>query len=233
MPTTSTDHNFPVSLCIVSNSQILSDGLPELLRRYLNLDLVSRYRSDQLIPQPVQASPEVVILDMNIGQEMALAWTRWWRAQDSPPAILVLELLNNFESILACIEAGAGGYLLQGASAEEVARAIQDLQNGVAHCSPEITARLFRRLAQSRSHTEVGSELNMQLTAREVQVVCCIARGDSNKEIAATLHIELYTVKHHVHHILSKLGAKNRWEAAHIAIQQGWLDADQPSPFLL
>jgi DNA-binding NarL/FixJ family response regulator len=228
MPTTITDRNTPVTLSIVSNSQLLSEGLPELLRRYLDFELVSCYRAEPPAFTTACFIPDVVLLDMNIGQEIAIAWTRWWRTHEPPPGILVLELLNNFDSILACIEAGAGGYVLQGASGEQVALAIIDLQAGIAQCSPEITAMLFQRLAQSKPEVDVPADLAMPLTAREIQVLCCIARGDSNKEIAVALHIELYTVKHHVHHILSKLGTKNRWEAVHVARQRRWLAQDDP-----
>jgi DNA-binding NarL/FixJ family response regulator len=215
-----------IALSIVSNSRLLSDGLLLLLAPHLNLRLIGTYSSEYRFSAQLPNPPDhVILLDSGVGDAAALAWTRYWHGLVPAAYILVLELTNNVELILACIQAGAGGYLLQGASTAEVVEAIEDAHGGVARCSPEIIAQLFARLAASNA--PVPPAVPPPLTAREVEVLRWIARGYTNLEIAAQLVIELRTVKQHVHHILSKTHLRTRWEVAQLAAEQGWLDPNR------
>jgi len=123
---------------------------------------------------------------------------------------------------LSCIEAGAHGYALQGASSAEVIQVIEQVHRGVAHCSPEVTAKLFARLTQLK--TVQQSIEKPALTCRELEVLHYIAKDYSDRGIASALVIEVRTVKHHVHNILRKLNVKHRRDAAQLAINNGWLN---------
>jgi DNA-binding NarL/FixJ family response regulator len=117
--------------------------------------------------------------------------------------------------ILACAEAGASGYVPHDASLEELLTVVQAVAQGELLCSPRMAASLFRRLAAlasagtGRDHQVVGT-----LTDREREITLLLERQLSNKDIARTLHIEVATVKNHVHNILHKLGVATRTEAA-------------------
>jgi two-component system nitrate/nitrite response regulator NarL len=168
----------------------------------------------------------VVLLDGGIGVEAALRWTRYWRGLEPPAAVLVLELLDDAALILDCIEAGACGYTVRGASAGEVTEAILRVQRGAAACSPEVAARLFARLAALSAARTPTVPAGIPLTARELEVLRCIAADCSNQEIAERLVLQLSTVKHHVHNILEKLSLRHRWDAVRLASEQGWLDEE-------
>jgi DNA-binding NarL/FixJ family response regulator len=212
-----------VAMSIVSNSRLLSEGLPRLLSPHLQPDLIATYQGKFQVQAPLpNPKGHIVLLDIGIGRAEAVAWTRYWRGLMPPACVLVMELNNDTALILDCIEAGASGYTFQGASAGEVARAIIDLCNGVARCSPEITAELYARLAALR--TTVTELTVSPLTARESEVLHYIAAGYTNSEIADQLVIELRTVKQHVHHILGKLEVRSRGDAARLATEKGWLD---------
>ncbi len=218
-----------VALSIVSNSQLLRDGLVLLLGSHLDLHLVGSYTGlvskTAVLPNP---SGHVVLLDGSMGCAPAVAWTRRWCALTPAAPVLVLELENDVDVILACIEAGAKGYTLQGASAQEVAEVIILLRQGRTLCGADVVAEVFRRLvayaeAQARPATPPSP-----LSDRELQVLAYIAEDYSNQRIAQALVIEVRTVKHHVHNILEKLQLHHREDAARFARGQGWLAADVP-----
>jgi DNA-binding NarL/FixJ family response regulator len=217
-----------IALSVISNSRLFREGIVSLLEEHLHLRIVGSYAGvpeySDTLPNP---DGHVVLLDSGIGQQAAIAWTRRWRSLTPPAFIVVLELANEPQTILDCIEAGASAYTVRDTSPAEVARAIWLVRQGKVQCSAEIVGQVFSRLA------ELGETRNQQyledtpLTSRELEVLRCLAKGYTNKEIAAELVIELCTVKHHVHNILSKLAQKHRWAAVDHARQLGWLDASK------
>lgn len=213
-----------IAVSFVSNSCLLCEGLISLLSAHIDLWVVGRYTSETMLP-PACTFPanHVVLLDSGVGQAAALSWVRYWRFGAVPTPVVVLELVNDSDLIIECIEAGASGYTLQGASVAEVAAAIDRARNGLAFCSPEMTARLFDRLAALHAAQVPESHSDIPLTARELEVLNYVAQGFSNQEIAAALVIEVRTVKHHVHNILEKLKLRHRTEAAQLASARGWL----------
>jgi two-component system nitrate/nitrite response regulator NarL len=214
-----------ISISIVSNSRLLSEGLLPLLAPHLSLQLIATHSGAFHLSSPLPNPQEhVVLLDISVGQAAAIAWTHYWRGLSPPAYVLILELADDTALILDCIEAGASGYTLQGASAVEVVAAINAARCGKAHCSPEVTSQLYERVAALRA-TIIQLSLS-PLTARESEILYYVASGYTNMEIAAQLVIELRTVKQHVHHILGKLNSRSRGEAVRFAIDQGWLSKD-------
>jgi len=212
-----------IAISIVSNSRLLSEGILALLSPQLNLRFLGNYSSDFNANLPLDNPPgHVILLDSGVGRVAALAWTRRWYALTPPGFILIVELTNNVELILACIEAGAAGYLLQGTSGTEMADAIREGHSNRTHCSPEVMAQLVAY--QAAVKITIAQPSPSPLTAREIEVLRCIVEGYTNLQIAGQLVIELRTVKQHVHHILSKLHARSRWEVARLAAERGWLD---------
>jgi two-component system, NarL family, nitrate/nitrite response regulator NarL len=134
-------------------------------------------------------------------------------AKRAPEVRLIAVAVRDFEpDVLACIEAGAVGYVSRDASLEDLADAIHRAVRDEPLASPHLIATLMRRvaaLAANGDRTSFG-----QLTTRELEVVELIEKGLSNKEIAARLSIAVTTVKNHVHSILEKLKVQRRGEAA-------------------
>lgn len=224
------DQNNLTHMSIVSNSKLLRDGLIPLLTPLMDFLLVGSYSGDPpestLLPCPIA---HVAILDAGMGEQRTLRWIQHWCSIRPRTQVLVFDLIDDAHTILTYIEAGAGGYTLQGASSVELASAIDRVQRGCAECSPEITARLFERLVSLRTAlTQLPAPLP-QLTARELEVLRYIAADYSNQQIADQLVIEVRTVKHHVHNILEKLKLQRRWEAARLALDQGWINFDTVS----
>jgi DNA-binding NarL/FixJ family response regulator len=221
-----TSHSDEIAVSVISNSRLFREGIVSLLEAHLTLHMIGSYTGavdyNDTLPNP---EGHVVLLDSGIGQQAAITWTRRWRNLVPPAFVVVLELANEPQTILNCIEAGASAYTVQDTSPAEVAYSIWLVRQGKAQCSPDMVRQLFSRLAELGEARSQQYLADTPLTSRELEVLRCLAKGYSNKEIAADLVIELCTVKHHVHNILSKLAQKHRWAAVDHARQLGWLDA--------
>jgi DNA-binding NarL/FixJ family response regulator len=125
---------------------------------------------------------------------------------------LVLTTYDSDDDIARALAAGAKGYLLKDASADELVQAIRQVMQGYAALEPRVAARVLARL-----HDHPDDELS----AREIDVLQLMVRGDSNRAIAVTLHVSENTVKTHVSHIFAKLQVQSRAEAVSVALQRG------------
>src|SRR5258706_12803780 len=140
----------PIPISVFSNSRLLREALINLIKPHLAVYLVGSY-TGEINPETDLPNPSrhVVLIDSGIGQQAASLWTRRWRADNAQ--VLLLELADNKEVILACIEMGANGYTLRESEPIEVAHAIYMVSMGMAACSPIVTAHLFARLASLKS----------------------------------------------------------------------------------
>lgn len=129
---------------------------------------------------------------------------------------IIIGVPDTDETILSCIEGeGAAGYVLVDASLDDLMENIHAVMRGETLCSPRIASLAFGRMSALARRTEVNTSRNngICLTRREAEIVQLIEDGLSNKEIASRLHIEVSTVKNHVHNILDKLHLHNRYSA--------------------
>jgi DNA-binding NarL/FixJ family response regulator len=129
--------------------------------------------------------------------------------------VIVLTAYDTEERVLGALKAGAGGYVLKGAAAGEIAQAIRAVAGGGSYLTPRVAARVVDRVNTPRRSST--------LSARERQVLRLVARGRSNKQIARDLAITERTVKFHMTSIFNKLGADNRAQSIAIAVERGLL----------
>lgn len=211
------------SISIVSNSYLLREAITLVLQSHQPTYLINSYIGDiNIASTAIKPSNHLVLIDSGIGENATITHIQEWRSLQPSPYVVVLELKNDIELILDCIQAGAHGYALQGASSAEVIQIVEQVYQGTAQCSPEVTAKLFDRLAQPKAVQQ--SEEKPLLTRRELEVLHCIAKNYSDREIAIELVVAVRTVKHHVHNILRKFKVKHRWQAAQLARENRWLE---------
>ena len=156
---------------------------------------------------------DVVLLDLELPDSSGADTVRAI-VKSTPARVLVLTAYDTDEQLLGALEAGARGYLLKGASVAEIRRAIEVVGRGESALDPRVAAKVIALTRGGRS---------TQLSDREREVLAHVARGRSNKEIAAALAISERTAKFHVTSILNKLNVSNRAAAVAVAKEKGLL----------
>ncbi len=174
--------------------------------------------------------PDVVVMDIRMPVQDGIAATTQIAAADHA-RVLVLTTFHLDEYVVAALRAGASGFLLKDVDADKLAEAIRVVQAGNAIVDPAVTRRLIDRFAHRLPDPAVAARhgdaardracLLDCLTERETEVLGLVARGLSNTEIAAELVVTETTVKTHVHHLLTKLGARDRVQLVILAYDSG------------
>lgn len=156
--------------------------------------------------------PDVVLCDLRLGAGMdGIATTAALRALDPAPAVLILTTFDRDAEILGAIEAGAAGYLLKDVAPEAIIEGVQRAAAGDMVLAPGLASRVLKGVRDPLP----------KLTSREIEVLKLLATGATNKEIARNLFVTEATVKSHLAHIFTKLGADSRSRAIHVAQETG------------
>jgi len=158
--------------------------------------------------------PDVVLMDLLMPRLDGIAATSAIKQRHPGVEVVALTSFSEAERVHAALEAGAAGYLLKDAGADELAAAIRAARDGEVHLDP-VVARKLTQLLVAPAHTATA------LTAREREVLILVARGRSNREIADALVISERTARTHVSNVLVKLGLASRTQAALWAIREG------------
>lgn len=166
--------------------------------------------------------PDVTLVDIRMPKLDGIAVTRRLVAETRTTKVLVLTTFDLDDYVVQALRAGASGFLLKDAAAEEIVHAVRVVADGEALLAPKITRRLLDRYA----HRLPGSAPNRRdilnrLTKREAEVLELVARGHSNSEIGHALHVAGSSVKSHVSHVLTKLGMADRVHLVILAYETG------------
>ncbi|MBV9791914.1 MAG: response regulator transcription factor [Chloroflexi bacterium] len=200
-----------IRILIAEDQRIVREGLVALLEDEPEIALVGEATNgQQAIELFAELRPDVVLMDLQMPVLDGAEATRQIRVSFPDARILVLTTYATDEFIFKALRAGAQGYLLKDASADELLGAIQAIHQGQTLLAPAVAARLV---------VGVSAGTPESLTPRELEVLTLMGQGRSNNEIAVTLGIAPRTTKVHVQNILGKLGATNRTEAVSIAVR--------------
>jgi DNA-binding NarL/FixJ family response regulator len=191
---------------VVDDHPLFRDGIVALLATVPDIEVVGAAGTGHDALAGVQRwHPDVVLMDLNLPGVPGLEATRRIAASSEAPAVLVLTMVDDDDSVLAALRVGARGYVLKGASQEEVLAAIRTVAGGGAVFGQRVAERVLRT-------RDPGTSL--RLTEREAAVLALVADGRSNPEIARELAISLKTVQNHVTHVLAKMQVRDRTQAA-------------------
>ena len=164
--------------------------------------------------------PDVICMDVQMPQLDGIEATRQLTAKGCRSAILILTTFDRDDFLFETLQAGAAGFVLKTAEAEELIEAVQILGRGDGLLAPQVTRRVIARFTATQPQHAAQVSVDV-LTEREQTTLLCLARGLTNAEIAAELFVSPETVKTHVSNILSKLGLRDRISAVIWAYEHG------------
>lgn len=206
-----------IRVLVVDDHPIVREGLATVLQDMPDLDVVACAASAEEAIRLVGAHhPDVVLLDLELPGIGGVDAIPTILSSGDGTQVLVFTAYDSDERVFGAVRAGARGYLLKGAGADEIARGIRAVASGESYLEPRVAARLLQEVSAPRRFAGL-------LTERERTVLRLVAAGQSNKQIARTLSISERTVKFHVTSIYRKLNADNRAQAVALANQRGLL----------
>jgi DNA-binding NarL/FixJ family response regulator len=211
-----------ISVALVDDQPIVRAGLARILSPADGFDVVAECADGrQAVEELPRLRPDVVLMDIRMPILDGIAATERLRRADDPLDVLVLTTFGEDEVLWGAITAGAAGFVLKDCSAEGLIAAVRAVAGGGAWFDPGVAPRLldqYRRLVApaARQATKLDS-----LTGREHEVLRLMARGATNAEIAAAMHVAEATVKTHVGSIFAKLGVRDRAAAIVFAYDHG------------
>jgi DNA-binding NarL/FixJ family response regulator len=206
-----------IRVLVVDDHPIVRQGLVGVLSDEADLEVVGETGSArEAIALVARLRPDVVLLDLEMPELDGVEAIPQLKAAYPPVEILVFTAYDTDERVLGAIRGGARGYLLKGASAEEIARGIRSVAAGGSVLEPRVASKLVAEV-KAPKRSALG------LSEREREVLRLVAEGLPTKQIAVSLSISQRTVKFHVNSIFHKLGAENRAQAVALAVQRGLL----------
>lgn len=215
-----TEH--PIRVLIVDDQAMVRQGFGALLAAQPDIDVVGDAADGADVPDAVRRlSPDVVLMDVRMPKVDGLEATR--RMLRAPglhhPKVVMLTTFDLDDYVYEALRAGASGFLLKDAPAEELARAVRVVAAGDALLAPSVTRTLIADYAKRPARDRPTPDRLQALTPRETEVLKLIAQGMSNVEIAQRLVLAEQTVKTHVGRILTKLDLRDRAQAVVVAYE--------------
>ena len=216
------DGSEPIRVVVVDDHAVVRRGLFAFLDGEPDLEVVGDAAGGEEALEVLERldaegrRPRVVLMDLKMEPVDGIQSTLEIRARFDDVAVVALTSFGEEERVLAALRAGASGYLLKDADAEEVAVAVRAAERGELQLDPAVARRLTASLRPSASEAGAGT-----LTSRELDVLRLLGEGHANKAIAAELGITERTTRTHVSSILAKLGLSSRTQAALWATREG------------
>lgn len=210
-----------IRVAIVDDQAMVRQGFAALLDAQPGIEVVGSAADGSEAVELVRRSrPDVVLMDIRMPNTNGLDATRAIHAMPgTPPRVIMLTTFDADEYVFSALRAGASGFLLKDATAEDLVAAVRVVAAGEALLAPSVTRRLIADYA-SRPARRSGAALS-QLTERELEVVRLVATGASNAEIAEALFLSEQIVKSHVSRTLAKLGLRDRTQIVVAAYESG------------
>ena len=213
-----------IRVLIVDDHVLFSSGIKSLLQRHPEFEVVDVV-ADGLegVKRAQSLRPDVVLLDLHMPGVSGREAVRFIVEAAPQTHVLMLTVSEDVEDLVECLRAGAAGYLLKNIETEALVDALRRVAAGESVISPQMTTRLVRgyRL-QSPPEPQPPVADKDRLSPREREILACLGRGDSNKEIARQLELSESTVKIHIQNIFKKLGLNSRVQAALYAVEHGF-----------
>jgi DNA-binding NarL/FixJ family response regulator len=211
-----------IRVLIVDDDDLMRAGLRELLANDPSIEVVGEASTGRhAVERARRLAPDVVLMDVRMPDLDGIAATRELTRVAPDTRVLILTTFEQDDYIFPSLRAGASGFLLKRTRPEHLIAAVHTIAAGDSLLSPSVTRRVIDRVAQHPIPDVADNTQLDTLTARERKVLELIARGLSNREIAALLTVEESTIRTHVKRILMKLDLRDRVQAVIFAYETG------------
>ena len=207
-----------INILIADDHPVVREGLIAMLGREVDFNVVGEAKDGvEAVNKAKELRPDVVLMDLRMPEMDGVEAIRQIRSVMPDIKFIILTTYSDDDYIFSGIEAGARAYLLKDAPREDLFKAIRSVSRGESLIQPVVASKLLDRFSQLSRRTPSGDELS----ERELEVLCLMAKGAANKEISAELSIAQSTVKTHITNIFQKLGVNDRTEAVTQALKKG------------
>ena len=215
--------NARIRVLIVDDHAMVRRGMRDFLDLHADLEVVGEAADGQAALEAAeQLRPDVIVMDLMMPGMDGIAATAQLKERHGSTEIVAITSFIEEDRVAAAIEAGASGFLLKDAEADDLAAAIRSAHAGEVYLDPAVARVVARRMRDgARPAGDVTIDGLARLTARERDVLACVARGLSNRAIAEELGMAERTARTHVSNILAKLGLSSRTQAALFAVEHG------------
>lgn len=209
-------------ILIVDDETLLRTAFRSLIDAEEDLHVIGEAADGkQAVELAAHLSPDVIVMDIRMPVMDGIEATRRITATQTAPRVLILTTFDLDAYVFEALRAGASGFALKSRPLEELLAAIRVVSTGDALLAPSVTRRLIAHFSRGTHLSEAGRRSIDELTDREREVLCLVARGLTNSELAETLSVSLPTVKTHVSRVLTKLGARDRTQLVVFAYESG------------
>jgi DNA-binding NarL/FixJ family response regulator len=216
----------PIRVLLADPHALFRRGVRLVLEAEADIEVVAETGNGvDAVDRIIELAPDLVLIDVRLPVVSGIEATRRVRALVPGVKVAILTVSESDEDLFAAVRAGATGYLLKEVSIEELPGAVRALAGGQSMISPVMASKLLSEFNSLSRRVEEQHGNGPRLSGRELEVLRLVARGLTNKDIAAELVIAENTVKNHVRNILEKLQLRSRMEAAMYAVREKLVDA--------
>ncbi|APV44500.1 two component transcriptional regulator, LuxR family [Dehalogenimonas formicexedens] len=211
---------------IADDHAVLREGMRRLLEQEKDMEVVGEASDGEEAVRLVdEQKPDVVLMDIVMPKLTGVEATKLIKKANPSTAILILTAYSDIRYILGLLEAGASGYLLKSARADEIVGAIRAVRSGESVLDSMATRKLLERVVNLSKETPEDKSRG-QLSPREIEILRLAARGMSNRDIAEKLELSMRTVKAHLSNIFNKMRCSSRTEAIVKGFREGYVTLD-------
>jgi DNA-binding NarL/FixJ family response regulator len=211
-----------IRVLLADDHVLLRQGIRQFLEDEGDIEIIAEASDGaQALRQVEELRPDVAVLDIRMPEVTGVEATRRIKARFPKVRVLVLTAYDDDPYIFALLQAGADGYVLKTASADELVRAVRTVHAGESALSPEVASKVVQQMARGGPAGAAGQVES--LTERELDVLRLAARGMTNREIGSDLGISHRTVQGHLASVYDKLEVNSRTEAVTEALKRGWI----------
>ena len=213
-----------IQVLLVDDHSMVREGIKQLLELDGDIKVVGEAGNGEQCLELIETlAPDVVLLDINMPQMNGLQVLEQLREKRSKQKVLILTIHNEVEYLMRAVDIGVSGYVLKDSDSLVLKEAIYTVYDGKNFIDSTMTPLMKEQNYLKELQKEARSKEKL-LSAREIEVLCALAEGLYNKEIASKLQISEKTVKNHVSNIFKKIGVSDRTQAAVYAIRHKFVD---------